>query len=380
LEPLEARRHFAVDLGWSETVNGFTLSYELQERAPVLLLYGTPGPDVITIDSDADPAKAPIVHLTLNGVHYRIDAADFPGGEYSATINFAASGGAGDDLVVRYSDASPFRNVIIHGDEGNDTIIGGGGTDFISGSAGDDLIFAGAGNDYVFGCEGNDTIFGGDGHDELYGDEGDDVIWGESGDDRVQGWSGNDLCHGGAGNDLVFGDEGADQMWGGEGDDDVAHTYNFNPVHDDPNDRAYGGPGLDRFNFGAREVVDGSQADAPEGVADGDELMESLRPPRPVVEEEPELATALPVSEAALESPEAPIPQSDQSEPTIAVAQDQRVAQRQAKQAARFERKRQATAAKLARQQAAREARRLAAEERRRAKTAARESQAVTAG
>jgi Ca2+-binding RTX toxin-like protein len=72
---------------------------------------------------------------------------------------------------------------IVHGLDGNDTLIGGDGDDFLSGWVGNDQLDGGNGNDELSGLDGNDTLKGGAGNDELFGEAGDDLLIGGVGDD-----------------------------------------------------------------------------------------------------------------------------------------------------------------------------------------------------
>jgi uncharacterized repeat protein (TIGR01451 family) len=91
------------------------------------------------------------------------------------------------------------------------------------------VVFAGAGNDRVqinlarpaslHGEAGNDTLIGGGGNDELYGGDGNDSLSGGAGDDILVGGDGRDSLSGGVGRDLLIGGTGIDSLSGGQGDD-----------------------------------------------------------------------------------------------------------------------------------------------------------------
>jgi Ca2+-binding RTX toxin-like protein len=114
-------------------------------------------------------------------------------------------GGLGDDFL--YSDAGSSD---IRAYSGDDTIYGGPETDWILAGAGDDTIYGGDGDDHIKGSNGNDTIYGGNGNDELTGGEGVDTIFGEAGNDHLtgdgDGWSNVfvDILDGGEGYDTVI--------------------------------------------------------------------------------------------------------------------------------------------------------------------------------
>lgn len=133
--------------------------------------------------------------------------------------------------------------MIIHGNDGNDIIVGGVGIDYlcggnyddnISGGGGNDVICGDAGSDHLQGDDGDDTIFGGsiatvvsggmtyfkssgsDKADIIRGGDGDDVLIGGDGIDQIAGGNGNDTLTGDAGDDEVFGD---DELMGTDGND-----------------------------------------------------------------------------------------------------------------------------------------------------------------
>jgi len=181
-------------------------------------------------------------------------------GSDSVTIDASVSeavridGGAGDDVIVH----SGAESGVLHGRQGNDTILGSSSGDLISGGAGDDLIGAGAGFDIVFGGKGDDLLAGGDTSDILVGGDGDDVVYGldgadlifgdglnalpanlsidptqieeallrignvGEGSDYIEAGHGDDRVDSGNGADLVFGDAGDDSVYAGAGSDSVA--------------------------------------------------------------------------------------------------------------------------------------------------------------
>ena len=72
---------------------------------------------------------------------------------------------------------------VIHGFDGDDSIVGG---------LGDDTLYGGDGSDTVKGMAGNDVLHGGDGDDDLFGGDDDDVLHGSQGADSFDGGTGND--------------------------------------------------------------------------------------------------------------------------------------------------------------------------------------------
>ncbi|EHS50042.1 type 1 secretion target domain-containng protein, partial [Rhizobium sp. PDO1-076] len=121
-------------------------------------------------------------------------------------INIVSSGikdqvqaGAGDDVVVGYSDDNN-----IDGGSGDDAIYGMGGDDFLDGWTGNDFLDGGAGNDTLYGYDGNDVLLGGAGNDFLSGESGNDILVGGSGNDDLSGGTGVDYLTGGAGSDTFI--------------------------------------------------------------------------------------------------------------------------------------------------------------------------------
>lgn len=163
-------------------------------------------------------------------------------------------GGEGDDQI--YGDPGAAGQVIqlgvtllnfvsdqIHGENGDDIIVGDSAGDLLSAATGgDDLLFGDAGNDTITGDYtgalsslvatlnfGDDEIEGGAGADMLVGDYrsglgltaanlltfGDDTLLGGEGNDTIYGDTSNLAILGlGAGQDRVVGGGGDDDMWG----------------------------------------------------------------------------------------------------------------------------------------------------------------------
>ncbi len=89
--------------------------------------------------------------------------------------------GGGDDLFVD----TGVTETEVHGDHGDDTIIGSDGDDNFIGFAGSDRLEGGAGDDSLHGGAGQDTILGGADNDTLDGTFGNDVLDGGDGDDTA---------------------------------------------------------------------------------------------------------------------------------------------------------------------------------------------------
>ncbi|MGO1117297.1 calcium-binding protein [Rhodovibrionaceae bacterium A322] len=207
----------------------------------------------------------------------------------------------GDDTFSSYSEsvsdgndkitASGDGKIIIHGQRGNDTLVGGTGSQALYGGSGNDSLTGGADDDTLHGYLGNDTLIGGAandvvngslGVDKQYGGSGDDTVYWDSADsvirggtgngDVLSGWAGDDtiimdgaMFGGGSvingefetvnlkgGDDLLFGDNtnGGDvslQVLGGEGKDTMSMFGNGDDTlnGEDGNDLLYGGTGND---------------------------------------------------------------------------------------------------------------------------------------
>lgn len=138
--------------------------------------------------------------------------------------------GAGNDRIIVRGD----QPVEVHGNAGDDVVIGGSGNDELFGEAGNDRIFGGEGYDLIEGDAGEDLLDGGDQDDVLRGGSGDDSLRGQKGHDVLEGDGGDDVLEGDDGNDRLEGGAGADIVLGGNGDD-YLHTY----AADDCNGRWY---------------------------------------------------------------------------------------------------------------------------------------------
>lgn len=158
------------------------------------VLEGKGGDDIITVDRDDDLSRLDggegfdIVALAVENTSYFI----FNDSHNIETI-------IGSNLANRVSYSGQ-KNMIISGDNGNDTLEGGSGDDQIEGGEDNDLLLGSNGNDLLLGGLGNDSLYGGNGNDQLYGQSGDDQLYGEKGNDTLDGGIGNDTLIGGEGN------------------------------------------------------------------------------------------------------------------------------------------------------------------------------------
>lgn len=110
---------------------------------------------------------------------------------------------------ITFSDGSSVNlstiKIITYGTDGNDSVSG------ISVNAyKNDLIYGYGGDDSLAGSDGNDTLYGGFGNDILNGGDDDDLLFGEEGNDTLFGGSGNDVLDAGVGNDTLKGSGGND--------------------------------------------------------------------------------------------------------------------------------------------------------------------------
>ena len=228
---------------------------------PTRIIYGSTGPDMITIPDGRDPS------LDYDNIVYGYGANDtITGGAgndwiwgsssdlgLSVADNF--SGGAGDDVIISWANGSTLdggagNDILIYsgngpsptagptvmtGGDGNDQLWAlNGGAYTMDGGAGDDLLvggggpmIGGAGNDTIimtidqnasgvrnlggigaFGGDGNDTIYAlaGAGPATLYGGAGRDLIVGNGQGDSL--YSGNDNVQ-----DVLIGASGQDSFW-----------------------------------------------------------------------------------------------------------------------------------------------------------------------
>lgn len=109
-------------------------------------------------------------------------------------------------------------------------------------AAGTDAANAIKGGDertFFFGLADNDSLATGAAGGHLHGDSGDDILVGMAGPDGLMGGKGNDRLYGGAGNDMLMGGDGDDLLDEGAGHGDLEGGPG--------NDTLIGGPGADAF-------------------------------------------------------------------------------------------------------------------------------------
>jgi Ca2+-binding RTX toxin-like protein len=137
---------------------------------------------------------------------------------------------------------------VLHGNRGNDTLVG-------------DVPLVGdkVSQDRLYGGRGNDTLRGGDGFDRLHGGPGADTANGNAGNDLMSGGSGPDNQSGGPGDDTIFANRGVDITSGGPGNDTLfaLARRDVHGRHDTTGDTVRGDEGDDtiRVRDGEQDVV-----------------------------------------------------------------------------------------------------------------------------
>lgn len=201
-----------------------------------LIIYGTGYADTVSVVQSRGNYKVTEdtnVYLSKPKVTF-VPAA-------SVTGDIAFTGYDGNDKFTNRTAERCF----VHGNNGDDTLIGGSAQDQLYGEAGNDYLDGGAGSDILVGGDGNDLIYagkndlsgnyldGGNGDDHLSGGDGSDDMFGGAGADNLWGHGGNDNLYGNSGKDLLYGGLGDDYLNGGVGDGVADHLH--------------GGSGRDRF-------------------------------------------------------------------------------------------------------------------------------------
>jgi len=145
-------------------------------------------------------------------------------------VNFAPK------VIIEWVQAGP-DNDTVKGNSADNYLSGAGGHDTLVGRGGDDKLL---GDIVVFGNNGNDTLNGGAGGDELDGGPGHDDLYGGDGDDDIEDTYG-----------LRPGeDDDYDEVYGGPGDDTI------DVLDGDTNDVVCSGGGKDTVSSDAGDAVD----------------------------------------------------------------------------------------------------------------------------
>lgn len=183
-----------------------------------LRVVGTKGDDLIIVSlNQADATK---LDVNVNGSVL----GSFALGDASKGRVDVRAGKGDDSVFVDESFGLVPLNLVAHGEQGNDTLVGGSANDELHGDQGDDCLYGNDGNDSLFGDQGDDMLAGGFGDDDLDGGNGCDTLYGESGADNVFGGNGKDSVDGGDDADIVDGGRGCDSCTGGLGADTFAGT------------------------------------------------------------------------------------------------------------------------------------------------------------
>ena len=144
--------------------------------------------------------------VTVNGHRVKFQGPDGKTASNVAGIESIVINGGDRSNKIDLSGVTESRftgltNVAIHGNAGDDLIVGSQFNDDITGGTGNDDIHGGGGHDSIHGDDGQDLIHGGIGNDDLTGGTGTDEIHGDDGDDSLHG-DANDSEDGGAGNNI----------------------------------------------------------------------------------------------------------------------------------------------------------------------------------
>ncbi len=278
--------------------------------------FGGGGEDMVQVASD--PAQQALIIAGKTGININgaggpdVEFIDVPerieliGSFLSDTLSARGTGGTGGVLE------GPF--VLMHGQAGNDTLIGSEVGDFIEGEFGNDTLEGFGGDDALIGDDsngpGDDAYIGGAGFDDvsypptvqsgvtvdlakagpqqtgegndsfseiegligtplddtIRGTNGPNVIKAGQGDDTVEGRGGDDLLSGGGGTDtLVYADApagvsvdlGAGTASGGDGKDSLGLNEDFdNLIGSQFADTLVGGPGANQITgLGGVDVI-----------------------------------------------------------------------------------------------------------------------------
>jgi Ca2+-binding RTX toxin-like protein len=168
-------------------------------------LFGGPGNDLFN-DNDS----------SLQGGMFGGDGSD---GFIAMTAGTVAFGGAGDDSFFSTEHgAAPAQNEI-HCGPGDDTIIQADTSDVIDDDCEQVEIL-------IVGDDGDNTIIGTNYPDRVEAGAGEDTIHGLGSRDEIFGNAGDDTAFGGAGNDVMqmYGFADADKVDCGPGDADIANV------------------------------------------------------------------------------------------------------------------------------------------------------------
>jgi Ca2+-binding RTX toxin-like protein len=157
------------------------------------------GHDVVTADTGEDTGDDMIVATggsftvtsTGNGNAKLVPGAGSDQTQFKGFEKVRLTGSTLKDTLD--ASAFPLASVEIHGEGGDDTILGPGSLPSTRSA-------------YLYGGEGHDTIVGGSDDDHLYGEGGPDSLSGNLGDDVLNGGPGADTITGGSDQDTYIAD------------------------------------------------------------------------------------------------------------------------------------------------------------------------------
>jgi len=187
------------------------------------VLSGSAGNDTYTLGAGSghDTIRDTNVTLGLDGVPIRLDDRNIilvDGG--LAPTDLAVLRQAADLVIATNGATASVRLQGFFGDFGAAAYV----VRFADGTEWDTAALL-ARSAPVQPTEGNDSLHGDAGDDVLVGLDGNDSLSGKSGNDRLEGGAGSDTLNGGLGNDVLDGGEGSDTLFGGLGDDVYVFGY-----------------------------------------------------------------------------------------------------------------------------------------------------------
>jgi VCBS repeat-containing protein len=147
------------------------------------------------------------------------------------------------------------KGLTIHGNNGNNHIVGSDDDDTITAGNGDNVIVGLAGNDSITVGNGNNTISDGDGNDNIGAGNGINTINVGNGNDTVTVGNNNNTIIAGNGNDTVTAGNGANHITVGDGTDTITVGNGSNTI------TVGGGTDTITVGNGSNTIVAGGGAD-----------------------------------------------------------------------------------------------------------------------
>lgn len=202
-----------------------------------LLVWGTPGPDMLVVTANAverSPERVNYFGIELLSVYGDAGDDNFVVNESGASQLNLDGQGDSDAYTVFFGSLAGAVKVVDTGLTGVDrlTVVGTAGDDRlvdsgseVSTASGEVVSYSGIEDRSIDGGAGDDTLIGSDpGGVTLLGGPGDDVLVGGPGDDRLEGGDGDDTLIGNAGADTLIGGAGDDILDGGD-DGDIILSF-----------------------------------------------------------------------------------------------------------------------------------------------------------